>query len=410
MNSTCISETHVTAAAIRLNNGEIYTGPSTHFQAMEKIARAGYFDWPGITSPGTQDDIDTFQPYEVLARYAPEDGWLTSDGDFVNRAQAEDIARAAGQTTQYQGSLHSGGFTELPESDQENFDDEFDDDLGMKMSDLNVIVFKPGTRVRILTGKYANSLGTVENPTTAMTAHEGERNYWVHLDDDDDPHSAIVYRQDQLQPVVGESEEEEYGLTKEVGEGYPQFDIEPFGSAYRTFIYLVKHDNMLLGSLSKKLGQTKGEVDWHISYLPRRQSHTYIPVSTPEEGARKLWQEYLGLIELPIVKPPYDPLPPDPDDPNHYESLQKTAKNLVTFLAEDPEDNAPKIPEPIRLLERAGFKVTESTDSKATVSWPATDQVAYFNGIRRIREVVKSSTFTEARHRNNVAELTVIFK
>ncbi len=409
MNCACLSEARVTAAAIRLNNGEIFTGPSTHFQAMEKIARAGYFDWPGITSPGGQDDIDTFQPYEVLATYAPEDGWMTSDGEFVNRAQAEDIARAAGQTKQYQGSLHSGDFDEMSESDESGFDEFDDDELGMRMSDMNVIAYPPGTKVRILSGKYTGELGTVQNSTRTMTAHEGERSYWVHVDWDSDPHSAIVYRQDQLQRVIGEAEDDD-DLVKEVGQGYPRFEFEPFGSAYNHYTALVKVNGEFIGSLVKVVGKTKEDVKWHIAFLAKRKVHTYVPVSTPEEGAQKLWQEHTGLVQLPVVKEPYDPLPPDPDDPNHYESLRRTAKSLVAFLAEDPETDAPKTPKPIRLLQQAGFKITESTDSRARFSWPAGDRGAYFNGIRRAREIVRGGVFTEARYRNSVAELTVIFK
>src|SRR5208283_1342038 len=154
------------------------------------------------------------------------------------------------------------------------FDEFDDDDLGMKSSDMNVIAYTPGTRVRVLTGTYAGETGTVESPTRTMTADEGERNYWVHLDWQP-KHDALVYRPEQLQRIIGETEDDD-DLIKEVGAGYPRFEFEPFGSAYNRYTILVNVGGEFIGSLVKTIGKTKDDVAWHVAFLGKRQLHTYI--------------------------------------------------------------------------------------------------------------------------------------
>ena len=96
-----------------MSNGEVFTGV-THFIAMEAVARAGYFDWPGITTAGTEDEMESFDPYEEIAHLEPTDGWITNDGKFVYRDEAARIAAAAGQTRKDTGSLHSGDYPNIP--------------------------------------------------------------------------------------------------------------------------------------------------------------------------------------------------------------------------------------------------------------------------------------------------------
>lgn len=97
---------HIVAAAIRLNNGQVFTGPA-HFEAMIKAARSGLFNWPGVTT-GLTDDYETFDPYESISELEPTDGWLTSTGRFVDREEAAAIAHNAKQTASNLKSLHSG--------------------------------------------------------------------------------------------------------------------------------------------------------------------------------------------------------------------------------------------------------------------------------------------------------------
>jgi hypothetical protein len=69
----------ITAAAIRIGN-EIYTGP-THFAAMQAI----------ISVPG----MDPHTVADMLLR--GEDGFITTEGRFVDRAEAFEIASQAAQ-------------------------------------------------------------------------------------------------------------------------------------------------------------------------------------------------------------------------------------------------------------------------------------------------------------------------
>jgi len=279
-------------------------------------------------------------------------------------------------------------------------EDEEDDDLGMKMSDLNVIAYDPGTKVRILKGKYAGETGTVQNATRTFTTHEGERSYWVHLDWDEDPQSAIVYRQEELQRIVDEDADEDSDFLKEIGEGYPRFEYQTFGSAYRTEYTLVKANEEFIGTISKTWGKVADGSPWHINYVARRKQHTYIPISSPEEGAQQLWQEHTGLVELPVVHKPYEPLEPIPDDPRHYEGVQAAAHQLIQELVEDDweEDDSKEygydqLTMIVQALQQTGFKVTESRVQDGIMSitflWPYVNATGFIGGWKRAQEAIK---------------------
>jgi len=227
-------------------------------------------------------------------------------------------------------------------------------------------------------------------------------------------HDALVYRPEQLQRIIGETEDDD-DLIKEVGAGYPRFEFEPFGSAYNRYTILVNVGGEFIGSLVKTIGKTKDDVAWHVAFLGKRQLHTYIPVATPEEGAQKLWQDHTGLTELPIVKEPYVPLPPDPDDPNHCENLQATAKNLVRFLSETEDEKDfdevkdygyDQLEMVVQALQKAGFKVSESRKHEnvlyVTFSWPYTTVTSFLSGWRRAKEVM--TPYISLRQGNYVVE------
>jgi hypothetical protein len=207
-----------------------------------------------------------------------------------------------------------------------------------------------------------------------------------------------------------DDEDEDIGLPKEVGDAYPTFEFEPFGSVYNRHFVLVKVQGEFIGTLLKKMIKWPDTVEWYISFLKRRDVHTRIRVESAEEGAQKIWQDHIGITELPEIPQPYEPLPPVEGEPDHYENLRQTAKSLVAFLAEDVEDPKSEVPEPIQQLQTAGFKITEHIGNKARISWPADNQATYFSGVRRAKEILPGCLFTESRHKNNLAELTVIFK
>lgn len=174
---TLLIETKITAASIRLNNGERFDAP-THFLAMEKIARAGYFDWPGITIAGNQDDIETFDTYAAMAEYEPEDGWLTSDGDFVDRETAAKIGLKTGQIKGPNDSLHSGDLAEA-ELDSDDDDDVLKDVTGPGF-EFQVLGSAHNTRFIMVkaNGEFIGSLANLGNDW--HIAYVKDRNIHTH--------------------------------------------------------------------------------------------------------------------------------------------------------------------------------------------------------------------------------------
>lgn len=199
-------------------------------------------------------------------------------------------------------------------------------------------------------------------------------------------------------------EDEDAGLVNEVGDAYPPFSFDRFGSANGTQIYLVHAGQDFIGSLGLRHNPVNGAEKWFISFIKSQERHTHIPIATKEEGAQLLWKNQMGIIQLPNTPPHYEPLEQIPDDPDHYESVSRSAKNLVRFLSEDGEEDDDfddtkdlsygQLEGIITDLQAAGFKILGHEDNSGTLtfsfSWPRPTASQYLNGWRRARAIIET--------------------
>lgn len=214
-----------------------------------------------------------------------------------------------------------------------------------------------------------------------------------------------------------ENDDEDADLLNEVGDAYPPFEFQRFGSANGAHIYLVHAAGEFIGSLHLTHDQISGQEKWSIAFVESQKRHTHVPVISKEEGAEKLWQDRMGIIQLPNTPPHYEPLGPVPDDPDHYESLRKTAGKLVSFLAEEEGEDEDDFADTrdlagdqremiVSALKDAGFKIIRAdyVDNKGTnqltleFSWPAPNAPTYVLGWRRAKEAMQP--FLPLRHEN----------
>lgn len=207
----------------------------------------------------------------------------------------------------------------------------------------------------------------------------------------------------KIVPLRLVEEDEDAGLVNEVGDSYPLFQFQRFGSANGSHIYLVHAGQEFIGSLSLRHDPLSGSEKWSIAFIESQKRHTHIPVASKEEGAQLLWQDRMGIIQLPNNPPYYEPLGEVPDDPDHYESIKAKAKSLVSVLAEDgEEDEAFDDPKEVSYgqleniisdLQAAGFKILNHEDSNGTLtfsfSWPRPTASQYINGWKRAREIIE---------------------
>lgn len=111
-----VADEYIVGAAICFNDGRCWVG-TTHYECMEKIVAAGIV--PGVPELGDE----TQEVYDALAAFEPADGWMTSEGRFVDRNEGARIAAQTGLTRGNVGSLHSGDYQNDPTDDAKGLAD-----------------------------------------------------------------------------------------------------------------------------------------------------------------------------------------------------------------------------------------------------------------------------------------------
>lgn len=194
-------------------------------------------------------------------------------------------------------------------------------------------------------------------------------------------------------------EDDDEDLTKIVGGGYPNFTVKFFGSSRGNRIFIVEAGDEFIGTLVEK--NTHPMEEWYIAFVAGRKMRTHVRVSSMIEGARKLWEDSQGLLQLPEIAAPYEPLLPPTGEPDHYESIKKTANNLVRFLSEteDGMEDADfkdvdhdQLSLIVRTLDQAGFKILRSDKVDDTMyiefTWPVVNFTEYHSGWKKAREIL----------------------
>lgn len=187
-------------------------------------------------------------------------------------------------------------------------------------------------------------------------------------------------------------------MTKDIGDTYPEFKIERFGSANGSHFFTVSVDGEFIGTLVKKSVASPGsewpEEKWFIGFVAGRSMHTYVPIANQEEGAQILWQEHEGKIQIPELPQQHDPLVPPPDDPDHYESIRQKAAALVNLIVENDDvevaETFHEFDPAVDALTRAGFRV-ENKSNSMTVSWPAESMNVLHSGVTRVKQILESA-------------------
>jgi len=187
-------------------------------------------------------------------------------------------------------------------------------------------------------------------------------------------------------------------MTKDIGDTYPEFKIERFGSANGSHFFVVSVNGEFIGTLLKKMVASPGsewaEEKWFIAYVAGRSMHTYVPVESQQQGAEMLWQSHEGQIEIPELPHQYDPLVAPPDDPDHYESIRQKAAALVDLVVENDDvevaQTVNEFEEAVNALTSAGFCVENQADSM-TVSWPAENMNVLHSGVTRVKQILESA-------------------
>lgn len=190
-------------------------------------------------------------------------------------------------------------------------------------------------------------------------------------------------------------------MTKDVGDTYPDFKIERFGSANGSHFFTVTVNGEFIGTLIKKSVAAPGaewEEKWFIAFVAGRSIHTYVPIENQEQGAEMLWREHEGQEVIPELPQQHEPLRPPPDDPDHYESIRQKAADLVNLIVENDDV---EVAQPVHefdpamtALINAGFHVQTKPNGETnslTVSWPAESMNVLHSGVTRVKQILESA-------------------
>lgn len=187
-------------------------------------------------------------------------------------------------------------------------------------------------------------------------------------------------------------------MTKDIGDTYPEFQIERFGSANGSVFFSVSANGEFIGTVMQRYVASPGsewaQEKWFIVYVARHSMRTFVPVASQEEGAQMLWREHEGKLQIPERPYQHVPLVAPPDDPDHYESIQQKAAELVRLVTENDDvevaQTVDEFDEAVSALTQAGFCVENKPDA-LTVSWPAESMNVLHSGVTRVKQILESS-------------------